>query len=487
MKDYFKTLEYLYGLEKLGIVFGLDNIEWLLSLIGNPERSFRSVHVGGTNGKGSVAAMLSAILGKAAYRAGLYTSPHLLSFTERIVVDAVPITEKEVVEITRYIKERVDAKDPNRKFTFFDFTTALAFEYFRRKQVEIAVVEVGLGGRLDSTNVLQPIVSVITNVAADHTDYLGDTIEAIAGEKAGIIKEGVPAVTGTEGAALDVIRASAAEKATLYVLGEHFHYDKQGEQRMSYRGIERDLDDVRVGLLGDHQLFNTAIALAASEIVGFSGFNLPEQAIREGLAALKWPGRLELIGEKPMILLDAAHNLQGAEILASFLKTRFSNKRKVLVFGVMKDKDFKGMLAALTPFVDQTILTQPSVARAASPHELVPYATGAVVTDSVAHALIAARKAAHEDDLIIVTGSFYTLGEVKELLEKICNILTLLLSFHGAPAPRPLRPDQEHEHRSCRYCRAVAQIQQRTEHLYCRGRRRDERRRAAPERRFRAL
>lgn len=418
MKDYFKTLEYLYGLEKLGIVLGLDSVGWLLSLVGNPERSFRSVHIGGTNGKGSVAAMVSAVLRKAGYRVGLYTSPHLVSFTERISVDGVRVTEQEVVEIAAHIKQLVDAKDPARKFTFFDFTTALAFQYFRQKEVQIAVVEVGLGGRLDSTNVLRPLVSVITNVDMDHRDYLGDTIEAIAREKAGIIKEGVPAVTGAEGTALEVLRAFAAGRTTLYVRGEHFHYQRQGEQRLSYRGIGRDLENIAVGLRGDHQLFNATLALAVMELLASSGFPVPEQAIRDGIATLKWPGRLEVIREKPTVLLDAAHNLQGAEALAAFAKTHFTGKRKILVFGVMKDKDFKEMLGVLTPLVDRTILTRPSVARAASPHDLIPYAAGAVVTESVGDALDRAYGMAHEDDLIIVTGSFYTLGEVKELVEK---------------------------------------------------------------------
>ncbi len=418
MKDYFKTLEYLYGLEKFGIIFGLDNVRWLLSLLGDPHRLFKTVHVGGTNGKGSVTAMISSILEEDGYRTGAYTSPHLVSFTERITVNREPILEEEVVRLTREIKGRVDGEDPRRKFTFFDFTTALAFEYFRRQRVDIAVIEVGLGGRLDSTNVIEPAVSVITNVDLDHRDYLGDTVEEIAGEKAGIIKEGVPAVTGAEGPALEVIKKAAADKATLYVLGETFGYEKRGEQVMSYRGIGRNMDDVRIGLEGDHQLFNAALALCAVEVLNANGFALSEDSMRRALSGLKWPGRLEVVGGNPKIILDAAHNSHATMTLVRFLKTHFQQAKKVLVFGVMKDKDFPAMLAELFPLFDRVILTKPDIGRAASPEELAVYVPEAITADSVEHALDRALPLAGTEGLVVITGSFYTIGEAKRLLEK---------------------------------------------------------------------
>lgn len=418
MKGYSETLEYLYGLEKFGIVFGLDSIRWILSLIDNPHEAFKTIHIAGTNGKGSVAAMLAAVLRAAGYRTGLYTSPHLVSFTERITVDGAAISEEEVVELTQFIEGRIDS---DRPFTFFDFTTALAFECFRRKGVELAVVEAGLGGRLDSTNVIGPMVSVITNVEFDHQDYLGSTIEEIAREKAGIIKEDAPVVTGAKGAALAVLRGAAEKRTDLYALGEAFRYVRKGEQLMSYEGMEVALEDVAVGLRGDHQLFNAALALCAVELLNARGLVLREEFMRKGLLSMDWPGRLELIHGsegKPQILLDGAHNPDGARALASFLRSYFSDRRKILVFGVMKDKDFRGMLAELLPVVQQVILTRPEIARAAIPAEVAVCAPGAIITGSVREALGEALSATSSRDLVVVAGSFYTIGEAKELLDE---------------------------------------------------------------------
>ncbi len=419
MNGYSETLDYLYGLEKFGMVFGLDNVRWILSLIENPQDAIKTVHVAGTNGKGSVAAMLSQILRAGGYVTGAYTSPHLVSFTERIAINGEPITEAEVVDLARFIKERIDEADPARSYTFFDFTTALAFLHFRRKGVDIAIVEVGLGGRLDSTNVINPLVSVITNVDYDHQEYLGDTIEKIAGEKAGVIKEGVPVVTGAEGKALGVIKAAAAN-TVLYAMGEAFTYKKKGDQLMWYRGVHRTYDELSLALRGDHQLFNAALALCAAELLGDKGFNLNEYTVRKGLSSAVWPGRLEVVRKKgkPLILIDGAHNPQGIASLASYLRGHFLNRKKILVFGVMKDKDFVEMLKTLLPLVDRTILTRPETSRAALPADVAAYAPGALVTATVAEAVEAAFKVAQERDLIIVTGSFYTVGEAKKLLDE---------------------------------------------------------------------
>ena len=419
MKEYRQTLEYLYGLEKLGMVFGLDNITRLLGLIGNPQESLKAVHIAGTNGKGSVASMLSEVLKAAGYATGMYTSPHLVSFTERIDANGDRITEAEVAELTQYIKERVDRQDCGTPFTFFDFTTAIAFEYFKRKDVAIALVEVGLGGRLDSTNVLRPLVSVITNVAFDHQEYLGNSLKEIAREKAGIVKENVPVVTGAKGEPLEVVRAAAA-KTALYALDENFTYKKKGEQLMWYRGIRTTYDDLSVGLRGDHQLFNAALALCTLELLDRAGFPVKEYAVRKGLASIKWPARLELVRKpgKPLILIDGAHNPDGAAALAAYLKGHFVNRKKLLIFGVMKDKDFREMLRELLPVVQQTILTRPEIGRAALPADVARYAPGALVSPSVGDALERAFAMAEEHDLIIITGSFYTAGEAKGLLDE---------------------------------------------------------------------
>jgi len=324
-----------------------------------------------------------------------------------------------VVELTRFIKERIDRTDAARHFTFFDFTTALAFEYFKRRGVEVAVVEVGLGGRLDSTNVVHPLVTVITNVDFDHQDYLGNTIEEIAREKAGVVKDHVPVVTGARGAALEIIREATA-KTDLYVMGEAFEYKKQDEQVMWYRGVRRTFDGLSLGLRGDHQIFNAALALCTVELLNAAGFTLNESAVRKGLATVQWPGRLELVLRpgRPLILLDGAHNPAGVSTLVAYLGTHFLDKKRILLFGVMKDKAFGEMISELLPLADHTILTRPKVERAALPDEVARYAPGALVTSSVKEALAEALKIARGDDLLIITGSFYTVGEARKLLDE---------------------------------------------------------------------
>jgi dihydrofolate synthase/folylpolyglutamate synthase len=417
MTGYSDTLDYLYGLEKFGIVFGLDNIRWILGLIGNPQDTYPTVHIAGTNGKGSVARMVACMLQAAGYRVGTYTSPHLVSFTERITIGDEPITEREVVELTDYVRGLVEKSDPDRFFTFFDFTTALAFEHFRRQLVEVGVIEVGLGGRLDSTNVLRPVVSVITNVTMDHTDYLGDDLAGIAREKAGIVKEGVPVVTAAEGIPLKVIKETATDRSTVYACGEDFSYTKTGDQLMTYEGLHMRLEEVRVGLRGDHQLVNGAVALGAGEVLASRGFRLGGAEMRQGLDSVRWPGRLELVNGRTPLLLDGAHNADGAQRLASYLGTHFTDKKRVLVFGAMKDKDLASMLGALAPCVEAIVLTRPAMERAADPDALLSITPGALVTHSVAEGLDAAGKLAADGDLIVVTGSLYTVGEAKKLLD----------------------------------------------------------------------
>ncbi len=421
MKGYSETLEYLYGLEKFGIVFGLDSISRLLSLLDNPHKSFKSIHIGGTNGKGSVATMVAAVLRNSGYRTGLYTSPHLVSFTERIVVDGKPIREDDVAALTVRIREASDRDDKDAAFTFFDFTTAMAFEYFRQQRVDVAVVEVGMGGRLDSTNVLTPIVCVITNVGYDHQEHLGTTIEAIAREKAGIIKEGVPVVTGAAGAALDVIKAAASGRAPVLALTEAFTFRKQGDQTMSYTGPGMTIDELMIGLRGDHQLGNAAIAVCTLGQMQQAGFTVNENVVRQSLSVLAWPGRLELVEgtpDHPPVLLDGAHNPGGAQTLAAYLRDHFVDRKKILVFGAMKDKDFEEMLREIGPLVDRIIVTRPDTPRAASPSELAPFAPGASQAGTVREAIDKAFGMAARFDLVVVTGSLYTVGEARSILDK---------------------------------------------------------------------
>jgi dihydrofolate synthase/folylpolyglutamate synthase len=420
MKEYSNALEYLYSLEKFGMVFGLENIEWILHRLGDPHHGLKVVHIGGTNGKGSVACMMASLLKAGGYNVGRYTSPHLVSFTERIAVNEKDILEEEVVELTEHVRREIEKVDRDRFFTFFDFTTALAFEYFRRREVDISVVEVGLGGRLDSTNVVQPLLSIITNVALDHTDYLGDTIADIAKEKAGIIKRGVPVVTGAGFTARRVIEETAKEYGSpVYALGRDFFYEKTAEQSMTYRGPEGTLSNVSVGLKGDHQLSNGAIALCGTGCLAAAGFPVSQGLIGDTLPRVVWQGRLEVVREKPTIIMDAAHNPQGVHAVAEYMRTHYLDKRKILIFGVMKDKEYGKMIRELAPLMDTVIFTKPDVERALSPNRLRTYAKDAFITEDVTSALKQAKMIAGEGDLILITGSFYTIGEAKTKLDEI--------------------------------------------------------------------
>jgi dihydrofolate synthase / folylpolyglutamate synthase len=418
MTGYSASLEYLYGLEKSGILFGLDNISALVGLLGNPQQQFSSIHVGGTNGKGSVVCMLSKILEKAGYRTGMYTSPHLVHFNERIRINGEAIGDKEVAELTDRIRGVAVQEKGAHSFSFFDFTTAMALLYFREKGVDWAIVEVGMGGRLDSTNVIRPVVSVITNVEMDHMEYLGESITQIAQEKAGIIKEGAPVVTGASGEALQVIRKKAGDKSKVCVLGEDFSYIKADDQRLSYRGLEWDLKEVRIGLQGDHQLFNGAIVLCAAELLSQRGAALQPEKMEEALSSAQWPGRLEIAASDPVVLLDGAHNPHGARSLAAFLETHYRDKRKILVFGAMKDKNWKEMLHLLSPLVDEIILTKPDMERAANPKLLAAAAPAGIVRDNLRSALATAKEHAKKEDIIIVSGSLFIIGEAKTAINE---------------------------------------------------------------------
>jgi dihydrofolate synthase/folylpolyglutamate synthase len=419
MKGYSHALDFLYSLEKFGMVFGLENISWILDLIDNPQASLKIIHIAGTNGKGSVASMLSHILKEAGYRVGKYTSPHLVSFTERIAVDEKQIAEEEVATLTEMIREKVQKADKGRFFTFFDFTTALAFEYFRRRQTDISIIEVGLGGRLDSTNVVTPVISVVTNVSYDHTDYLGHDIGDIAKEKAGIIKSGVPVVTGAEGIPRRIIEETAKGlDSSLYELNRDFSYEKEKDRMMSYKGLRKSYDDLSISLMGDHQLKNAALALCTAELLPLYGFPVGEDSIRRGLAHTKWQGRLDVVHQDPTIILDGAHNPDGARTLAEFLRSHYTGKNKVLIFGVMKDKDYREIIEILAPHVGTTILTKPATERALQPRELEGFVKNAIVTEDVRSAITKAKNIAGKNDLILVTGSFYTIGEAKQIIDE---------------------------------------------------------------------
>jgi dihydrofolate synthase/folylpolyglutamate synthase len=420
---------FLYGLRRFGWRPGLATIERLLSLVGDPQNATPSVHVGGTNGKGSTTAMLDAIFRAAGYRTGLYTSPHLLSFTERIRVNGEPIGEADIVALTERLKTLCaehfapeTTSPPGDRLphpTFFELTTAMAFLHFRRREADAAVVEVGLGGRLDATNVIRPAVTVITNVALDHEEYLGRTVEAIAGEKAGIVKSEVPVVTGARGKALTVIeRAASALGAPVVSVPDAYRWRVRESglsgQVFDLDGPEGRYEALRTPLIGRHQIDNAVLAVAAVEAARRRGPWVDDTAIRRGLAMTEWPGRLQILDVKPRIILDGAHNPAGAEALATFLaEHRAELGRLILVFGVLKDKNWGSMLDCLAPLADDIILTHPPTARGADPTELrsaLPGRGAAMVAAEPAEALALARSIAGTADTILVAGSLYTVA-----------------------------------------------------------------------------
>ncbi len=431
-----EATEFLFGLHRFGWRPGLDTIQHLLALLGNPQDKVPSLHVAGTNGKGSTAAMLSAILRAAGYRTALYTSPHLLSFTERIRVEGAPIQGAEVAQLTEHLRGRCEGhfapssgpEVPPAELpypTFFEMTTAMAFLYFARRGVETSVIEVGLGGRLDATNVMVPQVSVVTNISLEHQEYLGRTVAEIAAEKAGIIKAGVPVVTGSQDQALEVIgRIAAARQAPLIsVQGEYAWQVRESAlegQCFDLEGPTRRYASLRIPLAGRHQVENAVTAVATCEVLERQGIRLGEAAVRQGLEATHWPGRLQWLPGHPRILLDGAHNPAGAQALAAFLaEHRPALNRLILVFGVLRDKDWEAMLRLLGPLADQTILTRPPSERGADPRELTTAARHCArveIAPEPEEGLALARQIARPDDTILVTGSLYTVAAALRVL-----------------------------------------------------------------------
>jgi len=429
--SYQDTVRYLFGLQKQGIKFGLASSVRLMELLGDPHRRFRSLHVAGTNGKGSTASFLAGMLRAAGYRTGLYTSPHLVSFTERIRIDGAQIPEGRVVELAERVRHRsrdlpaAGGAGPATP-TFFEVTTAMAFTYFAEEGVDLAVVEAGMGGRLDSTNVLTPLVSVITNIDLEHTEFLGTTLEQIAAEKAGIIKAGVPVVTGVvqpEAAAV-IEREAGRQGAPVFRMPKDFgavRTDPGPPQRFDYRGIGENLRDLSVSLLGRHQVGNACLAVAALECASRAGVTVREPALRSGLAATVWEGRLERLAVRPDLYVDGAHNPASAAALAGALQElRSGYRRLVLVLGILQDKDHDGIIARLAPLADRIVVTRPGYARALDVAALTAAVrrvhASVASADTVDAALSRARAEASPDDLIVVTGSLYTVGDARTAL-----------------------------------------------------------------------
>jgi len=418
-KDYQHSLDYLYSLEKFGMIFGLEKVKAILEAIGNPHHEIQTIHIGGTNGKGSTAAMMASVLQQEGYHVGLYTSPHLIRFTERIKVDGKEIDQEEVAELTEWIRQRIEASGVTPPFTFFDFTTAMAILYFKQKRVDLAILEVGLGGRLDSTNVVDPLLSIITNVSKDHEEVLGRTLQKIAYEKAGIIKQGRPLVTATsQPSILRIFSRICKEKGSpFYRVGKEFSYIPCEGGHFHYQGLHRKFWDLTVNLHGSHQILNAVTALGALEVLDELGYLVSNEAMITGLTKVEWPGRLEMVCSSPRVFLDGAHNPAGAHVLKESLQKEFKYNRLILIIGIMKDKNYKSILQTLAPIADHLILTQPNNPRAASPvllqKSLERNGEKAEIVEGVQRAIDRGLSMASSEDLLCITGSLYTVGEAR--------------------------------------------------------------------------
>ncbi len=416
---YQEALDYLTSLGRFGIKLGLERTEALLHELGDPQDLFQGVHVAGTNGKGSVCAMVAGVLQAAGYRVGLMPKPHLISYTERIQVDQRPIAEADfaalLTELQPVINKVASELGPP---TEFEILTSAALYFFARAGIDLLVCEVGLGGRLDSTNVLDLGVSVITNIALDHTQHLGSTLEAIAAEKAGILKPDSLAITGAQPPALAVIEAKARDQQIpLLRLGQEIEVaaidkDWAGVQATitTPAGTYRDL---RIPLLGLHQADNAALAVASIDALRSRGWDISDGALRDGLARTHWPGRLEVIDRNPIVLVDGAHNPAGLERSLAAVQKLAKGRPLVIVFGAMRDKDLPSMLALLQSVNVPVIFSRIDWHRAAPPTALAKQFSGQSETaESSAEALSRAREKAGRDGIVFVCGSLYLVGEV---------------------------------------------------------------------------
>ena len=422
--NYSETLDWLFSLEHMGVKLGLDNIKELLHRLGNPQDEFRSVHVAGTNGKGSVSAMLASILREQGYRTGLYTSPHMVDFRERILCGRELISEAELAKLAMEVKgqweemERTTGQIP----TFFEVTTAIAFLHFADGGIEEAVIEVGMGGRLDATNVISPDCSIITSISMEHTQYLGNTLSSIAAEKAGIIKPGVPVVTAADQSeVLDVIkRVALAKGAPVRIVGKDVDYRLISA---TTEGTMIELGSlsvpVKLPLLGGYQAVNAATAYAAALELDRKNVEVQEKAIIAGLENVRWPGRLELVQGRPMIVLDATHTPDGSRKVALEFNKLFG-RNMTLVIGVLNDKDLAGVVGPFAGIAKKAVATAPATERA-YPATMVAQVLdrdlkNVEIEPSIPCAIQRAIEITDANGVILITGSIYTIGEAKAWL-----------------------------------------------------------------------
>jgi len=425
---YLEALDYIYDLTKYGIKLGLKNINYLLYLLGEPHKRLKIIHIAGTNGKGSTCSIISSILQSEGYKVGLYTSPHLVNFTERFKINNKPINKEKVCALLEKIKPCVNKVKNTPSYghpTFFEVITSMAFLYFFEEQVDFLVLETGLGGRLDATNVCEPLISVITHIDYDHMDKLGNSLKEIAREKGGIIKSGGIVISSEQyEEAYKEIKVIADEKNSLiYSVGKEiiFQIITSNLKGVTFdlKGIDHEYKKLHIPLLGRHQAENSAAAISAVEALKIRGISISEKAIRTGLEKVKWTGRLEVIQNNPTLVLDGAHNPNGIKIMRDAMKEIFFYQRLILLLAIFSDKDYKKMIEIIVPEADMVIASQTNNPRA-TPAQLIAQEAAQyieqykiIVTENIPQAIICALENAQENDLIWITGSLYTVGEAK--------------------------------------------------------------------------
>ncbi|MBN2260348.1 MAG: bifunctional folylpolyglutamate synthase/dihydrofolate synthase [Clostridiales bacterium] len=422
--NYSEAIAYIHGTYKFGRKLGLDNINQLLEKMGNPENELKVIHVAGTNGKGSTSAFIANILIESGYSVGLFSSPFLQIFNERIRLNRMNIPNQSLADITAFVKEKVDEMVMSGKDhpTEFEIVTAIAFEFYKREKADIVVLEVGMGGRLDSTNViLKPLCSVITPIAMDHTDYLGDTMALIAGEKAGIIKENSPVVVHPqEVEALKVIEAVAKDRNSKMILVDQSTIEiiKESLTETKFKYLNKSYS---ISLLGRHQTRNAAVAIEVAKLLNdMAIFKIDSSSIENGLKVTVWPGRMEIINKEPLVIIDGAHNEHGARGLKDTLEHLLKSKKVIGVVGILEDKDVDAIIKHVVPLLDEVIVTQPNSPRSMPYIDLMnhvrEYHDNVSGFERILEAIIEARARANKEDVVLVFGSLYLIGEVRSIL-----------------------------------------------------------------------
>lgn len=418
-------LNYLYGLKRFGIRLGLENISSLLSELGEPQKYINAIHVGGTNGKGSTAAFIYSILNAKGYKVGLFTLPHLFSIQERIQINNTPIS-KEFIGLFKKVRNVIPL---NMEVTYFEFLTAMAFKYFFDQEVDWAVIEVGMGGRFDATNLIHPKVSIITNIDYEHTDYLGKDLRKIAIEKGGIIKkEGILVTAIREPENLSLMKEICHSlNAEIHPIDRDFEVETDTQEimrtRFSFKDKERFFENIEIPLAGEYQVDNAACAIKASVILNDLGWEIGEEDIKRGLKNVCWRGRFDVIKRKPVVICDGAHNPSGIKSFVESFVRLFTYNRLFVIFGVMNDKDFSKMGEFIIPHADSLILVEPNVERALDPeimlNDFKRYKREILVIKDVRAAIDHALSRAGEKDIICIVGSLYLVSEALQILESV--------------------------------------------------------------------